>query len=423
MTLPRTAYIALWFPKPSETFVVSEVRALSNAGLPLSVHTLYGPLKNAEALPPEGISVEHLGLAALPRIALSFLAALATRPRMTLTLIRRTLCAPGQSAEKYGENLLAVFCGFSLARRFRKLGVEHVHAAWACGSATAAWCAATLLGIPFSFSARAGDVHPPDGLLRLKLRSCAFARVDSAYNLPHLYCFIPEDQRKIHLVYNARTLAPTEEASVDMAAPLRLVAIGRFIETKGFQHLIEALALLRRRGFEARLTLAGDGAWRGQLKALVKHFGLQEFVRFPGFVPHDEVSGLLREADMLVMPSLLRADGAGDGLPTVIAEAFLHRLPVVASNVASIPDLVIHEQTGLLVPERDPEALAEAIIRMAADRDAALTMAKNGRELTLRMFAPETCAAGLLRLLAGEVDGKRGPQPWINSPVPSTRRP
>lgn len=414
---PRTAWVTLWFPKPSETFVVSEVRALRAAGADVRVHTLYGPPKGADPAQAEGIPVERLGLAALPRILAALLLAMAARPLATLGLLARVVLSSGGGWEKYGENLLAVCCGFALARRFQRTGVKHVHAAWANGSATAAWCAASLLGIPFSFSARAGDVHPPDGLLGFKLARAAFARVDSAYNLPHLRRFIPADPDKVRLVYNARTMAPPTQAAAPMAAPLKLVAVGRFIKTKGFQHLIEALALLRAQGIDARLTLAGDGAWRGRLKDTAERLGLREFVRFPGFLPHGEVSALLSQADMLVMPSLLRPNGAGDGLPTVIAEAFLHRLPVVATNVASIPDLVIDGETGLLVPERNPAALANAVARMAADRDAALAMAARGRDRTLRMFDPASCAHALMQLLAlpaphgtAHGDGGAGPK-------------
>lgn len=402
MSLPRTAYVTLWFPKPSETFVVSEVAALRQAGLPVSVHSLYGPLKNANAMLLADVPVERLGLAALPRILLAFLASLAQRPWRTLSLVGLTLLSPGGGFEKYGENLLAVFCGFRLARRFRQLGIEHVHATWANGSATAAWCAASLLGIPFSFSARAGDVHPPDGLLARKLRLAAFARVDSAYNLPHLRALVPGSPDTVRLVYNARTLAPAAEAPVPMGRPLQLLAAGRFVETKGFQHLVEALALLRAEGLDARLTLAGDGPWRARLKAAVERLGLSDYVQFPGFIPHEGMPALLRAADMLVMPSIRRPNGDSDGLPTVIVEALLHRLPVVATNVASIPDVVRHGETGLLAPEGDPAALAQAIARMAADRGAALDMAARGRELALHLFDPTACGAALLGLIAGE---------------------
>lgn len=403
MSMPRTAYIALWFPKPSETFVVSEVRALSKAGLPISVYSLYGPLRNTKHLLPRGVPVEHLGVTAVPRVVLCFLSFLLKKPLMTLGLLGRVIFSPGGSIEKYGENLLSLFCGFGLAQRFRQLGIERIHAAWASGSATAAWCASSLIGVPFSFSARAGDVHPPDGLLGFKLQQATFARVDSAYNLPYLGGFIPAEPEKIHLIYNACTLGQDSrclpEAPVPMRPPLKLVAIGRFIETKGFQYLIESLKLLRERGLAIHLTLAGEGIWEARLKATVKQFSLSESVYFPGFVPHTEVSDLLCAADMLVMPSVLRPNGAGDGLPTVIAEAFLHRLPVIATNVASIPDLVVHKQTGLLVPERAPLALANAIEYMAKDRRAALAMAARGRDRTLRMFAPEIFAASLIALL------------------------
>lgn len=416
MSLPRTAYVTLWFPKGSETFVVSEVKALCATGLPLSVHCLYGPLWNTRAMLPEGISVERLGLAALPRIVRDLLAALLSHPLRTLALVGRVFCSPGGGLEKYGENLLAVICGLSLARRFRQLGIEHIHAAWANGSATASWCASMLLSIPFSFSARAGDVHPSDGMLVRKLRDAAFARVDSAYNLPHLRRLIPEAPNKVHLVYNAYTLAPSSPEGTGIsiargngtAEPLRLVAIGRFIETKGFQHLIAALGLLRERGLDARLTLAGDGPWRGHLKAAMKRLGLTNFISLPGFVPHDQVSALLRASDMLVMPSVHLPGGKGDGLPTVIVEALLHRLPVVATAVASIPDLVIHGQTGLLVPQGDPEALAEAIAQMAGNHDEASAMAAQGRNLALAMFAPETCAASLLGLITQATDQGKG---------------
>lgn len=407
MSPPRTAFVALWFPKPSETFVVSEAKALLAAGVPLSAHSLYGPLEGGAAMQPPGLPVEHLGLAALPSIAFAFLASLATRPLTTLALAGRVFCSPGGGLEKYGENILAVFCGFALARRFRELGVRHVHAAWANGSATAAWCAATLLGIGFSLSARARDVLPPDGLLAHKLRQASFARVESSYIAPILRRLIPESPGKVHLIYDACAMTPVAEAPAPLRAPLRLVAIGRFVEKKGFGHLVEALALLRSQGIDVRLTLAGDGPQRTQLEAAARRLGVQDAVEFPGFVPYAGVPELLSRSDMLVMPSVRTPDGDSDGLPTVIIEAFLHRLPVVASDLAGIPDLVIHGQTGLLTPEADPRALAEAIARMASDRGAALAMAARGREMALNMFAPETYARGMLALLApdGPEDG------------------
>jgi colanic acid/amylovoran biosynthesis glycosyltransferase len=398
---PPTAFISLWFPKPSETFVYREVLALWRLGLPVRVFCLYGALTRglSQEMLATDIPVERLGLAGLPRVLAGLIRSLFTRPGVTLDILWQPLSRPAGGAEKYGENILAALFSFALARRCAELGVKHVHAAWANGSATAAWAIHKLTGIPFSLSARAGDVHPPDGLLGVKLRECAFARVDSSYNLPHLRQFVPETPDKVHLVYNARTMAAFSEAPVAMAAPVKLLGIGRFVETKGFQYLIQALGLLRDQGLDARLTLAGDGPWKGKLAAQAARLGLAQRLEFPGFISHDMVSQLLAASDILAMPSIRKPNGDSDGLPTVINEALYHRLPVVATDVASIGDVIKDGQTGLLVPERDAAALARAIRHMAENRDQALTMAAAGRDLALKMFDPETCIGKIKELL------------------------
>jgi len=388
MTLPRTATITLWFPKPSETFVVSEAEALRQAGLPLSVHSLYGPIEAGLAMRPEGMQVERIGMANAGGVLLAVLGSLLSRPLKSLALIGRVLLSPGGGWEKYGENFLAVLCGFKLARRFRELGVLHVHAAWANGSATAAWCAAELCGLSFSFSSRAGDVHPPDGLLAHKLAKASFALCESSFLVPHLRQFIPDAPQKVHLLHDVLTLPPAAEAPVPMQAPVRICAIGRFVETKGFQHLIEALAIVRGRGLNARAVIAGDGPWMPRLRELAGHLRVAEAVDFPGFLPHEKVPALLLESDMLAMPSIRRPNGDSDGLPTVLIEALLHRVPVIATRLAGIPDLVEHGVTGLLTPEGDAEAIAAAIERYAADREAAVAMAGRGRDKARVMFAP-----------------------------------
>lgn len=401
MSLPRTAYITLWFPKPSETFVVSEADALRRAGLPLSVHSLYGPIDAGLAMLPEGMVVERLGLASATRIALAVLTSLATRPLTTLRLIGRVLCSPGGGWEKSGENFLAVLCGFALARRFRELGVAHVHAGWANGSATAAWCAAELNGLSFSFTSRAGDVHPPDGMLAHKLARTSFVLCDSSFLVPHLRRFVPAAPHKLHLVHGVQTLPPAAEAEVPMRAPVRICAIGRLIETKGFQHLIEALALVRTRGLDARATIAGDGPWLDRLRELAHSQGVADAVEFPGFLPHSQVPALLLQSDMLAMPSIRKPNGDSDGLPTVIIEALLHRVPVIATRLAGIPDLVEHGVTGLLTPEGDVEAIARAIERYAGNRDEAVAMAAQGRDKARAMFAPGRYVDRFFALLAG----------------------
>jgi glycosyltransferase involved in cell wall biosynthesis len=240
-------------------------------------------------------------------------------------------------------------------------------------------------------------------MLAHKLAKCSFALCESSFLVPHLRKFVSQAPQKVHLLHDVLTLPPAAEAPVPMRAPVRICAIGRFVKTKGFQHLVEALAIARGRGLDARAVIAGDGPWMGRLRELAQAQGVADAVEFPGFLPHGEVPRLLLESDMLAMPSIRRPNGDSDGLPTVLIEALLHRVPVIATRLAGIPDLVEDGVTGLLTPEGDAGAIAAAIERYAADRNAAVAMAERGRDKARVMFAPGRYVDKYFELLAERV--------------------
>lgn len=386
----KTIYISLWLPLSSETFVYYEAEGLHDLGYPVTGFSLYG--KCDKGLGPrllEGrLPVERLGLGALPRLSAALARGFWRSPRLFLAVWKDIVFRRWRNLEQWGENHWAALCAFYLAERCRALGVEHVHAAWASGPATAAWLISRLTGIPFSMAAIAGDIRPPDGALAEKLAACAFANVAASHNLPYLASFDPEGAAsgKHHLIYNVLTIESAGTAAVTMQSPLRLLCVGRLVETKGFQYAIEALALLKAGGLDCHLTVAGSGAWEGRLKKLARDLGLGAAVSFPGFVEHERVPDLMLASDIFLMPCCIRKNGKGDGLPTVIMEAMSKGLPVISTDVMGVSDVVRHEQTGLLLPERDAAALAEAVRRMAANRDQALAMAARARELLKVMF-------------------------------------
>src|SRR5512139_1168865 len=178
MSLPRIAYILLWFPKPSETFIFREVVNLWRMGFPIKVFALYGEL--TEQLSPEMAEVsprvERLGRPWMKTAARDVAYWRRCKPDVTTDLFRTIPFRKWSSFELAGENIWAFFCGFTLARRFEEQNIEHIHAPWANGPATAAWVASKLTGIPFSFMGRACDIFPPDGALAEKIRDSAFVR-------------------------------------------------------------------------------------------------------------------------------------------------------------------------------------------------------------------------------------------------------
>jgi glycosyltransferase involved in cell wall biosynthesis len=382
----------LWFPKPSETFVFREVVKLWDMGLDIKVFSLYGEL--IRQLSPEMLGVaprvERLGRPYLSHFGPDLAYWFKKQPKLTLGLIKTVMLRPPKGLEKTGENIWALICAFRLARRFLEQDIEHIHAPWANGPATAAWLASRLTGIPFSFTARAWDIYPPDNLLPDKIRDAAFVRSETAHNIPFLRTVSGQVGDKFYLTYNGVPLQAKKEAPVPMKPPYRLLALGRFVGKKGYAYLLEACSLLQSQGLQFHLTLAGDGPEMGLLKRMTRQLGLENLVSFPGFVTHDQVPGLFQKADLFIMPSVIHSSGDRDGIPLVIMESLLHRVPVAATNVSGIPELIKDGLTGRLVPEKNPSALAAAMEDLLLNRSRALQLAENGRDLILRQFDPDT---------------------------------
>lgn len=398
--LPRIAYILLWFPKPSETFIFREVMNLWKMGLPLNVYALYGELK--KHLSPEMQSVTHrvkrLGILYLKDVIREVLYWLHRDRATVIGLFRQVPIRPWRSLEVAGENLWAFLAGFKMARLFEQDRIDHIHAPWANGPATAAWVASELTGIPFSFTGRAVDIFPPDGALKEKINHCSFVRTNPNVNVEHLRQFAGSEADKIHVVYDGYPLRVFQNAPVNMRPPFRILAIGRFARFKGFDVLIRAAGIMKDFGLNFQITLAGSGVRGVFLKGLAHRLGVRKHIRFPGYVTHEKVTELFQKADVFVVPSIIHKTGERDGIPNVMVEALLHRLPVVATDVAGIGEVIRDGETGFLVRQKDPKVLADAILRMTRDRTAALKIAERGRQFVLCKFDPETCHREVFKL-------------------------
>jgi glycosyltransferase involved in cell wall biosynthesis len=178
-----------------------------------------------------------------------------------------------------------------------------------------------------------------------------------------------------------------------------VLAVGRLIEKKGFADLVRACELVRRRGRSFRCSIVGKGPLEGELKALVRELGLEDVVELTGPRPREQLLGLYRRASVFAAPCVVGSDGNRDGLPTVLVEAMALGVPVVSTDVTGIPELVEDGRTGLLVPQRDCEALAGALDRLLSDRRAAQELAAAARQRVEREFDLHVNVAQLRLLL------------------------
>lgn len=393
----RVAYILLWFPEPTQTFILDEVNTLVGLGLDVTVFTLYGPRPRRRLAGMAAVQapVVHLGLASAGKILGSLAHLRRDRGPEAPGFLKQVLLRRWRSPETAGEALWAALGGVHLAGRLQAEGFAHIHAPWANGPATAAWVASTLSGIPFSFCGHAHDIYPPDGALQEKLEAASLVRTISHANRRYLTDLSPQAAGKIvHITYGV-PLTASPRPPREITSPFHLLALGRLVEKKGFPVLLAACRHLTEWGIDFHLTFAGDGPERRRLSSLVQEYALGDRVNFLGHVPHNQVPELFRQADLFVMPCLVARRGDRDGLPNVILEALAFQVPVVATDVNGVNEAVLPGETGWLVPPEEPHLLAQAIREALFHPEESQRRAQAGWELVWREFDSRTNYARL----------------------------
>jgi glycosyltransferase involved in cell wall biosynthesis len=284
----------------------------------------------------------------------------------------------------------------------------HVLAYWGNYAATAAWLFRRLVAAetPLSILLHAHDLYARQVFMREKLLSadnvlvvCDFNRRFLAETFPDIYPRIAGKLHLHHLGLDVGAVTPVFEGR----APQTCLAVGRLDPSKGFDDLLRAAAIVRRRGIEIEVAIAGDGEQAGALRALAASLGIADRVRFLGWLAFDQVPAVMRQATLLVHPSC----GLGDAVPTVIKEAMALGTPVIGSTAVGIPELLDHGRCGLLVPERRADRLADAIARLLGDPAQRLRLAHDARAFAERTFDVWRNGLRLADLLRGTASAER----------------
>jgi glycosyltransferase involved in cell wall biosynthesis len=177
-----------------------------------------------------------------------------------------------------------------------------------------------------------------------------------------------------------------------------VLGVGRLVEKKGFADLIEACAHLARRGTDFRCRIIGTGELEADLQAQVERLGLEDRVELVGPQPQAQVARELSQAAVFAAPCLIGEDGNRDGLPTVLLEAMAVGTPCISTDVTGIPEVLHHQHTGIIVPQHDPAALADAIQQLLCDSELRCALARNARQLIEERFDIRRNAAHVRRL-------------------------
>lgn len=289
-----------------------------------------------------------------------------------------------------------------LVRYLDTAGIERIHAYFLSWPALIGLAVSRVRRCRFSIAAHARDIFVESGAIERKVRAAAFVVTCTRQGLETLRQRLPgELHGKLHLVRHCLPATLSENCREhDPRHPKRfdLICVGRFVEKKGYGYLVMALALLKDRRHIVTLCLTGEGPERLHLQRLVGDLGLQACVRFAGWLPSRAISEYMLGARALVVPSVVAGSGDRDGIPNVILEAMSLGVPVLASRLPSICEVVEHKRTGLLVPPGDIEALAKTIPMLLTSGRLRIRLAAQARESVRRHFEATALARSMKQL-------------------------
>ncbi len=284
--------------------------------------------------------------------------------------------------------VLDAYCGIQLAIHCATRDIGHIHAHFASSAASVARIASSLLGIPYTITAHAKDIFHESvqhvDLLQ-KLSGAAATFTVSEFNLRYLRSEYAEASERVVRLYNGMHLSDFPYQSPEQRSNT-IVAVGRFVEKKGFEDLILACHELQQRGVDFRCQLVGGGELEEKLSGMVLQCGLQARVQLMGPQPQRQVKEFIQSAAVMACPCVHGQDGNRDGLPTVLLESMALGTPCVSTAVTGIPEVIRHGQTGLIVPERSPRELADALLLLLETPTMRTRLAAAARALIEQEF-------------------------------------
>ena len=385
--MKRVLYISSTLPVRSETFVYREIFALRKLGFEIqtaSVHAPHGDLGDNEL---ERLAASTLGVysAGAVRILLHVLAEALRHPLRVLRTMARILgdafTSRDLSLVRRGKVVWQGLAGISLAHRVRSDSLGHIHAHFAHVPATLAMYASFHLGIGFSFTGHAVDLFPERSLLEEKIERARFVSCISEWHREFYNSIHHRDAKDLVLVRCGVDTSALKMTSDPRGETLQILSVGRLVQKKGFDVLLNALTSLGTKGGPSiHLVLAGDGPMRVQLESLASSLPPSVEVEFLGETTNTRVMELMASADLFVLPCAVTPTGDRDGIPVVLMEAMACGRCVVSGDLETIRELIEHDVSGILFPPGDTVALEEAVARLQSDPTGRETLGRRARE-------------------------------------------
>jgi colanic acid/amylovoran biosynthesis glycosyltransferase len=402
--LKRIAYLAPELPSLSATFVTNEIWSLEDLGAEVVPYSVHKPQYKAHGKKAETLAARtsvvydkpwQENILALIQLAITHKRSFFRSVSYLVRDVSKTGLFKTQALKLVYQYLKSAW----LAKDLRAQNVEHLHIHFAHVPTQIGMYAATLAGIPFTFMSHANDLFERPLLIPEKITRAHRAVTISEFNVA-LMTSLGGDANRMEIVRCGVKSSETIPVSEPGAEQTFVIGtLGRLVEKKGVDTLLKAGHLLQEQGLDFRIEIAGDGPLSTELKRLSQDLGLSDHVHFIGSLPHAAVLPWMRSLDVFVLAGKKDKNGDMDGIPVVLMEAMTMGIPVVSTRLSGIPELVIHEETGLLGHPEDALDLATNLKRLMDDEQLRPVLVRGGFAHVQKEFDNELNALRLLQII------------------------
>lgn len=395
--MSKLAIICSQFPEMHETFVIREMIALHEGGIPLRIYSLKhcrDKIRHPEVQKLD--STIHYAAWDDPQTWIKSCAGFLGHPLSSLKTLGWILRHHSARPSLLLKSLVVWKQCLAMLADFKRSGISHVHAHWATMPTTAAVVMSKLLNISYSFTAHAWDIFVDNPTLMEKVKHAELVITCTDYNRRYLQNKCPDRKHRIVLNYHGVDLSkfgmahdtgervdtpaqwtigePAEKEDVPL-----FLSVGRLVEQKGFEDLIQAAKILHDKGIEFRSVIVGTGPLYDKFQQAIKTSGLESVVSILPGMGQKDLRKLYAAAEAFVLPCVIAKNNDRDGIPNVIFEAMAMGIPVISTNVSGVPEAVIDQRTGFCVNPHDPRQLAKSMEFVLNSPEMARELGRAGR--------------------------------------------
>lgn len=397
--MSKIGFILKGYPRLSETFIAQEIYLLEQRGFEIDIYSMRGPREKIrhpvhEKIKAKVVYIPEYIWESFAEIFWANVLVAFTRP-IYLALLPQALW---KSLRTRSRSPIKRFLQAGWLIQREDLGhtqVKHLHSHFIHTPTELTYYLSKITGLTYSISAHAKDIYTSTPAeIRERVQASEFLMTCTEFNFHKIREFVgPEHAGKVNQVYHGVSLSafqPELEPDYDFPQK-RLLTIARLVEKKGFEDVFAALKLLKDKGLRLHYDIYGDGELKKSLLELRDRLGLESQVTLHGAVSQPIVLKSYREGGVFILASRETENGDRDGIPNSMAEAMSMAMPVLATNVSGIPEILEHNLSGLLVAQRAPAEIAAGLERLFSEKGLAAKLGIEARKKVTRVFDADRC--------------------------------